>query len=87
MLWRLVIQRIFWPDEFNFAFVTKSCKTIKANVHNMVQESWQSSTLPKGCNVAFITLTPKSDNLVSSKITALLVWLGVSIRSLQSFSP
>lgn len=47
------------PDGFNFTFIKASWDTIKQDVYTMIQEFWESCSLPKGSNVAFIALIPK----------------------------
>nr|CCA66235.1 hypothetical protein [Beta vulgaris subsp. vulgaris] len=50
------------PDGFNFTFIKKAWDVIKEEIYETVQEFWNSSRLPKGCNMAFIALIPKTDS-------------------------
>ena len=47
------------PDGFNFSFIKASWETIKYDVYTVIQEFWETGTLPKGCNVALVALIPK----------------------------
>ena len=48
------------PDGFNFTFIKNSWEIIKSDVYELVNDFWEISRLPKGCNTAFIALIPKS---------------------------
>ena len=50
------------PDGFNFAFIKAAWEHIKEDVYLVVNEFWRSGKLPKGSNVAFITLIAKTVN-------------------------
>lgn len=47
------------PDGFNFKFVKSSWEVIKNDVYGIIQDFWETSRLPRGCNAAFIALIPK----------------------------
>ena len=48
------------PDGFNFHFIKAAWETIRGEVYTMVHRFWSSSQLPRGSNVAFIVLIPKT---------------------------
>lgn len=50
------------PDAFNFKFIHSAWEIIKHDVFYIVQEFWVSFKVPRGCNTAFITLIPKTEN-------------------------
>lgn len=55
------------PDGFNFKFVKSAWETIKHDMYEIVEKFWASSSLPSGCNTAYIALIPKVDNPTSFK--------------------
>ncbi|XP_048494804.1 uncharacterized protein LOC125494938 [Beta vulgaris subsp. vulgaris] len=50
------------PDGYNFGFIKAAWNIIKTDVYLLVQEFWQTGKLPKGSNMAFITLIAKIKN-------------------------
>nr|CCA66140.1 hypothetical protein [Beta vulgaris subsp. vulgaris] len=50
------------PDGFNFRFIKSAWETVKSDIYAMVRKFHDSSTLPQGCNIAYITLIQKIDN-------------------------
>lgn len=55
-------QKAPGPDGFNFSFIKASWETIKTDFYKMVQVFWESNTLPKGSNVAWVALIPKVES-------------------------
>jgi len=47
------------PDGFNFNFIKKSWKYLKADFVAALTEFYKTGCIPKGCNASFIGLVPK----------------------------
>lgn len=54
-------QKAPGPDGYNFRFIKDSWEIIKLDVYNIVENFWNSGSLPKGSNVAFIALIAKRE--------------------------